>query len=367
MTKQVAHTAAHPCFARLIPVLLLGLVLSGCGLKTYPKPITQEQVPGIQDLRTLVRLKAVEVIWSVPAEFNDLLKETPYRLVVVKAELNWGNRNCPDCPTPSQQEVQKIDPAQPTPAVREGNTFVWMDTLVSPQHAYRYQIVVRDLNRHQLSVSNPSIVKVIAPPPPLKNLGAGANQRGIALQWKPGTAKAPQGALSPGEVQFLVERYGPESPWERLSTMPVKGNTFLDSAVASGQIYDYRVTPAYLFEESLILGEPSVFRQAKAPNAIPPPPPGNVWVIPIKGALEVHWLKSEGKVDGYHVYRREGKDIIRLTATPVQNPPYVDQTVKKNMVYSYAVSAVGNQKGQNSHGEGLLSKWAEIRSLLIGP
>jgi hypothetical protein len=210
-------------------------------------------------------------------------------------------------------------------------------------------------------------VKVIAPPPPLKNLVAASNQRGIALQWKPGAAKAPQGALSPGEVQFLVERHGPESPWERLSTVPVKANTFLDSAVASGQVYDYRVTPAYLFEESLILGEPSVFRQAKAPNAVPPPPPGNVWVIPIKGALEVHWLKSEGKVDGYHVYRREGKEIVRLTATPVQNPPYVDQSVKKNMVYSYAVSAVSNQKGQNSHGEGLLSKWAEIRSLLIGP
>ena len=66
------------------------------------------------------------------------------------------------------------------------------------------------------------------------------------------------------------------------------------------------------FEDTLIWGEPSVFRQAKAPDALPPPPPGNVWVIPVKGALEMHWLKSEGKVEGYHVYRREGKEIIRL-------------------------------------------------------
>jgi hypothetical protein len=182
------------------------------------------------------------------------------------------------------------------------------------------------------------------------------------LQWKPGAVKTAQGSFSPGEAEFLVERHSPEGVWEKLSATSVRGNSFLDSGVASNQTYDYRVTPVYLFEDTLILGESSVFRQAKAPEAVPPPPPGTVWVIPIKGALEVHWIKSEGQVEGYHVYRREDKDIIRLTATPVQNPPYVDQTVRKNVVYSYAVSAVSNQPGQR---EGLLSKWAEIRSLML--
>jgi hypothetical protein len=78
--------------------------------------------------------------------------------------------------------------------------------------------------------------------------------------------------------------------------------------------------------------------------------------------LEVHWLKSEGNVEGYHIYRREGKEISRLTATPVQNPPYLDRSIKKNVVYAYAVSSVGNQTGKR---EGLLSKWAEIRSLML--
>ncbi len=76
----------------------------------------------------------------------------------------------------------------------------------------------------------------------------------------------------------------------------------------------------------------------------------------------MHWLPSEGKVEGYQVYRREGKEIIRLTTTPVKNPPYLDSTVKKNVIYSYAVSAVGNQAGKR---EGLVSKWVEIRSLMI--
>jgi hypothetical protein len=261
-----------------------------------------------------------------------------------------------------QQEVQIIDPARPAPAVREGNTFAWVDKAVSAQRAYRYQVVLRDPKGQVLSSSNTSVAKVIAPPPALKNLAAATEQRGIMLQWKPGIVKTTKGSFSPGETEFLVERHGPEGVWGKLSATSVRGNSFLDSGVASNQTYDYRVTPVYLFEDTLILGEPSVFLQAKAPEALPPLPPGTVWVIPIKGALEVHWLKSEGQVEGYHVYRREGKDIIRLTATPVQNPPYVDQTVRKDVVYAYAVSAVSNQAGQR---EGLLSKWAEIRSLML--
>jgi hypothetical protein len=184
----------------------------------------------------------------------------------------------------------------------------------------------------------------------------------MSLQWRAGTAKPAKGSISPGEAQYLVERHGPDGVWENLSAQPVTGSTFLDSALVASQTYDYQVTPVYVFEDTLILGEPSIFRQAKAPEAVPPPPPGNVWVIPVKGALEVHWLKSEGNVEGYHIYRREGKEISRLTATPVQNAPYLDRSVKKNVVYAYAVSSVGNQTGKR---EGLLSKWAEIRSLML--
>jgi fibronectin type 3 domain-containing protein len=115
-----------------------------------------------------------------------------------------------------------------------------------------------------------------------------------------------------------------------------------------------------MFEDSPILGDPSTIEQAKAPDALPPPPPKTVWIIPAKGNLEVHWTQAEGKVGGYHVYRREGKQIIRLTDNPVQNPPYVDRAVKQNAVYFYAVSTVTPLPDQR---EGLLSKWSEIRSL----
>ncbi|HQN17591.1 MAG TPA: hypothetical protein PKV86_00565, partial [Syntrophobacteraceae bacterium] len=62
MDRRTKNGMNHPRFAGLIPIILLMLLLSGCGIKTYPKPITREQVPQIQDLRTVVRLNTVEVI-----------------------------------------------------------------------------------------------------------------------------------------------------------------------------------------------------------------------------------------------------------------------------------------------------------------
>jgi hypothetical protein len=103
-----------------------------------------------------------------------------------------------------------------------------------------------------------------------------------------------------------------------------------------------------------------VFKLAKAPDTLTAPPPQSVWVIPGKGGLEVQWLESEGKVVGYHVYRRQGQDIIRLTANPLSRPPFIDQAAKKGETYFYAVSAVSPGP---EHREGLLSKWTEVHNV----
>jgi hypothetical protein len=342
-------------------VLLLSFTLTGCGLKTYPRPVAPDQLPQIQDLTTQVRGKTVEVSWTIPSPLSQPESDPGIRFVVLKSEIQWDNRNCLECPTPMQQEILLIDPRRPSPAVQSGQTVTWTDTVVSHNRAYRYQIVIRDSAKREMTRSNPVLAKVVPAPSQLKNVTATTEPRGIALQWKmPKRSEA--GKAEASDLQVVVERHTAEGGWVKLTSLPIKGSTFVDSSVASNQLYDYRVIPVYAFEDTLIFGEGVTLPQVKAPEALPPPPPGTVWVIPVKGGLEVHWLKSEGKVGGYHVYRQEGKEIIRLTATPVQNPPFIDKSVRKNVVYCYAVSAVNTQSDQR---EGLLSKWAEIRSLLI--
>jgi hypothetical protein len=347
-------------FAGLFPILVTALLLTGCGKKMFPQPVTEGPPPQVRDLEATVSSKGVELSWSVPAEMT---KGLPYRFAVWKTELNWENRNCLDCPAPTQQEVARVDPARPEPASAQDGKLVWIDTLVSKHHAYRYQVAIQEREKRAvpISLSNPAVAKVVPAPQPPTDLQAVTQQHGILLHWKE-SRKDVNGRKLEGEVEFLVERHVPNEQWEKASPVLIKGTSYLDKLVTSHKAYDYRVTPILQFEGSSVVGEPAAVGQAKAPGAIPPPPPKSVWVIPTKGAVEIQWTKSEAAAVAYHIYRKEGKEITRLTSTPVAGPPYVDRSVKKNTLYYYAVSAINTQSDQAE--EGLLSKWVEFRSVL---
>jgi hypothetical protein len=338
---------------------MIGLLLAGCGNKLMPRPLSEEAPPQIANLQVSVKAKGVELSWALADPVPNRQEDEAYRISIQKTELKWENRGCLDCPAPPFQEVAHVDPARPAPAVADKDRFVWLDPSVTVQHAYRYQIFLVDRKGHQISSSRAVIAKVVPTPSAPRDLQAKTEPQGIILQWKP-TTKDEQGKALQGDLEFIIERHAPGGSWEKVSPVAIRANTFMDPAVASAETYDYRVVPVLVFEGTAIAGEPAVVRLVKAPDALPPPPPKTVWVVPAKGSVEVRWTESEGKIGGYHVYRREGKEITRLTSNSVQHPPYVDATVKKNVVYYYAVSAVSARDDQR---EGLLSKWIEIRSL----
>lgn len=340
----------------IVLICVLGLLPLGCGRKLFPQPEGEKPAPQVRDLQAHVTARGVELSWSIPPGGG----EGRIRYAVTKSELDWANRNCLECPGATQQEVYSIDAASAPRAVSSDQKLHWFDPNVAAYRAYRYRIAVLDDRNVALAASNPAIARVYPGPVPPENVAAATQTQGILLQWKP-VAKDSQGRGLQGDLTFLVERRVSEKDWENVSKVPVKGNSYLDQAVASELNYSYRVVPVLQIENTTVSGEPSAVVLAKAPEAVPPPPPNTVWVIPAKGALEVRWTESEGNVAGYYVYRREGKEIIRLTANPVQHPPFVDRAVKRNATYFYAVSAVSLRQ---DHKEGLLSKWTEIRNLL---
>jgi hypothetical protein len=361
LSSQERRVHEARCFTGLVPFIFLVLLLPGCGAQAPPRPITKEAPPQVKNLGVKVRPAGVELDWTIPDQLLSSPKDAGYSFSVLRSDLSWENRSCPDCPALSQQEILRIQAAHPDPAQLQGKDITWVDPNVSPDHAYRYQVAVLDNKDRRLSLSAPAIAKVLTPPPTPSHLVAVTERQGILLRWKE-PKKDLHGRPFQGELQFLVERQTPKGGWETLSNVPANGNTFLDPAVASGQLYNYRVYPVIAFEQTSIFGEPAVIHNAKAPAALPPPPPNTVWVIPAKGGLEVHWIQSEGKVSGYYVYRRQDKEIVRLTASPVKRPPYLDRSAKANSVYYYAVSSVSAQPDQK---EGLLSKWVEIKSFLM--
>ncbi len=339
-------------------LICLALTLtSGCGKKMFPHPMGEKAAPKISDLQAQATTKGADISWTIP----DSIASGKYRLSVVKEELEWEKRNCTDCPAVSQIEAHTIDAATAARALSPDKRFHWLDTNTASYRAYRYQVTVQDEDGKQVSRSNSAVAKLYPGPVPPVSVAATTQPQGVLLNWKP-VSKDAHGKNLQGELTYRIERMTAGKPWENASPTPISGNSFLDQGVASEQSYSYRVVPVLVVDNGTVLGDPSAVILGKAPESVAPPPPNSVWIIPGKGSLEIRWTESAGKTGGYHVYRRQGKDIIRLTAKPLQHPPYVDKNVQSKETYSYAVSAVSSQADQK---EGLLSKWAEMRALLL--
>ncbi len=338
----------------IISICVLSIMLSGCGKKLFPKPKGGAPPPQINDLKAQVMPRMVELSWSpVTAGARGITYS------IMRSELRWENRNCLECPPPDQQQVKSIDAsaANVTPAGK----LQWADADVSYRRAFRYQIAVVDEKGNRLSLSNPAIAKVYPGPAAPLDVTAATQPHGILIQWKPVLKDLEGNKLDVSSVSFRVERLSGARVWEKALPSPVKGNSYYDQAIASGQNYSYRIIPVLYIDEATIFGEPSSTVLVKAPEAMAPPPPDRVWATPVRRDLEIHWTERDGENAGYHIYRKEGKEIIRLTATPIQHPPFVDQGARKGTVHFYAVSAVSSGP---DHKEGLLSKWIEVRSLL---
>ncbi len=359
MKKLCARTPIGHCHWGLIGLLIVAILLPACGRKTMPKPIAMEPPPPIQELSTRVVGKEVEVSWSMEELSQKAMQQEKQEISILRTDIRWEDRNCADCPVHGGREVFRLDPAFPRGAEMRAGRAYWKDTSVLPSRAYRYQAMLIDAGSRVLMQSNTTLVRMVPSPASPRDLSAAGSPQGIMLQWKEIRRDA-DGKPLLGEVQYLVERTFQQNQWETLSPVPVSGNSFLDSAPAPNQVYRYRVTPVMSFEGAVVYGESILLSGVKAPEELPPPPPGKVWGIPSKGKLEIQWTAVDGNHGGYHVYRREGSEIIRLTATPIKSPPFHDGNVKPNVVYGYAVSTVSQPPNQK---EGLLSKWVEMRSV----
>jgi hypothetical protein len=337
-----------------ILICVFSIMISGCGEKMFPRPQGGVSPPQVSDLKAQVVSRSVELSWSPVSP--EAAKKISY--AIMKSEIKWENRNCLECPVPDQQRVQNIEGAAAKPGA--DGKLRWVDTDVSFHRAFHYQIILNDDRGNIVSVSNPVTAKVYPGPAAPVNITASTEPQGVLIQWRPVLKDIEGKNLEATSVSFLVEKLSGEKGWEKASPSSVKGDVYYDQAVAPGQRYTYRVVPVLFIDGTYIHGEPSSTVMVSGPESAPPPPPGRVWITPAHGALEIHWTESDGKTAGYHVYRREGTEIIRLTASPVQHPPYLDQGVKKGATYSYAVSAVSSR---GDHKEGLLSKWIEVRNL----
>ncbi|MBZ4660429.1 MAG: hypothetical protein JG766_2352 [Desulfacinum sp.] len=330
--------------------------LASCGRKTPPKPVTPEAPPRVTSIQADVEGQTVELRWEIP---DRLRKTTPgeYTFVVQREETDAAAAECAECPPANVRSLVRIDPAGAGSWHVEDSRITWKDTLSEGATALRYWIGILGPDESIISLSSPVRILMREPPAALKNVRGAAEPRGILVRWE-----APSGKQAPGETstRFSVERREAGGSWEPASPEPVQGNSFLDTGVLPEGMYEYRVRPFVRVLDARIHGPWTPSEPVKAPPKITPPPPESVWAIPTEKALEIYWTESLVPVEGYHVYRKDGETITRLTVDPIAAPPYADTKAQPNKVYLYAVSAVS---ADAPHREGLLSKWFEVRNV----
>lgn len=346
---------AKPGRFGIIFIFALSALVSGCGIKTFPKPIGAPPPPRVNNLSARVEPGAVEISWSAlpPAQTKAI------RYSIMRSTVAWDKRNCLECPPPAQAEVHSIDAATAKPGA--DGKLRWIDHAVSMHKALRYQIALINDNGHKVSLSNPAIAKIYPGAVAPSDLRATIQERGVLFEWKQ-TPKDVQGhPLKATTLSFVVQMQSASNVWTDVSPL-VKGEAYYDKEVPAGTVSTFRVLAVRSIDSENVYGEPSSTITVMGPKSSgAPPPPAKVWMVPVHGGLEVHWLEDQGKTAGYYVYRKQGKEIVRLTANPVSHPPYVDHGLSRGATYSYAVSAVS---AQPNHKEGLLSKWVSVRNLL---
>ncbi len=342
-------------------ISLICLICS-CGKKTLPLPLPEErmEIPRVSIEKADVSSEGITLSWTYSEKLKDR-ENYPFCFVVEKAEIPWEGPGCIDCPNLPWEKSKCISPDYPDPAIRRGNRLIWKDDNVLPHHAYRYRLVVYDVEkRRPLYYGKPIDVKTYEFPPLIKKASLKASKEGILVKWFL-SGKEAKSIINSRGLSFAVERRTEGKLWHRIDTGNYQESAFLDGEVKPGEVYEYRVTPYYRVGRVTVWGKPRLIGRVRAVDRILPPPPKTVWVVPSSKGLEVHWLEVTVPVSGYYVYRKDPDGtIIRLNQNPVSHPPFIDTQVKKNRVYSYAVSSASPTP---PYKEGLVSSWIEIRNV----
>ena len=290
-------------------LLLLPLLLSGCGYVGEPLPPSLNIPAPIADLRVEQVGADLVIAFTAPEVTTDGVIFS--RLGGVEAMINDDPVAIPS-PASEPGPVRIVAPAaryvsqQATVRVR----------VASPKGRFN------DWAARTLTIDSPLSIPA--------ELSAQATAGGVLLAWQ-----------SPHKAQFRILRTTGAVETE---VGTISENRFLDSTARFDTAYSYRIEAFSTLSRSGFTAPIGI----TPIDTFPPSVPAGLSAVPGIGSIEVAWERSpEPDVAGYRLYRATPDLDWRAVGGQTPSANYSDRDVASGVRYRYAVSAV-DLKGNES-------------------
>jgi hypothetical protein len=362
-------------------LVLLAVLLPGCGHRGDPLPPLRRTPPAPQEFRLAQRGDALELRALAPAASVDGVAFEALRVEFLHAE--------------GSKDLEKAGGRREVPAVPGSRVAV---SLPLPAPGTTVRGAARAVTGGQRGPRTLTLALVVqAPLEAPRELTVALAEDGVALSWKgvrpkeivpppavpspgvppapvlppttvapkatpPPAAPAPPGAekteaapAGGGVVEgprrngfFVYRRLGGEAYGEPLVDEPLERRSHGDTTVPEGAVACY-VVRAVAATDPLVESGPSNEACVEVRDIAAPAAPAGLAVLPREGGLEVLWSPSaEPDLAGYRVYRAKGDGPSEKVAdTGLTRPSWLDETAERGVVYRYAVTAL-DQAGNES-------------------
>jgi predicted small lipoprotein YifL len=224
------------------------------------------------------------------------------------------------------------------------------------------------ISRHgtQSGISNRVAVPLADAPPPPAEVKVSHVENEVTIAWTP-PAGARQRAQRPAEATELPARSlapsiipttynvyrvtraagGDQVSTQPLNAAPIEGAGFSYGPITLGAEGCYQVRAMRVYGSARLESTPSATACTTFTDTFAPPPPANLAAVGSEGGVSLIWDPSPGTdVAGYLIMRGEigaagaPATLTQLTAQPIRETTYRDDTPRRGARYVYAVIAI---------------------------
>jgi hypothetical protein len=161
--------------------------------------------------------------------------------------------------------------------------------------------------------------------------------------------RVPRTTATPGAAAAVTQALAPQGPVSQgpVNPAPIEGTSYTQGPITLGEEGCYQVRAVRVYGNARLESAPSAPACTTFVDTFPPPAPSNLAAVGSEGGVSLIWDSSPGSdVAGYLILRGEigaagpPATLTQLTAQPVRETTYRDDTPRRGARYVYAVVAI---------------------------